>query len=163
VTWAGDNKTLFYATEDAAKRPYRLYRHTLGQPKNTLVYEEKDEMFRIFATRSRSQAYIFLTSASHTTSEVRYLRADQPNGAFKLIRPREPNHEYYADHHGDLFYLRTNDGARNFRLVSAPVKDPQAKNWKEVIPHRPDVMLEGMDFFAHHYVTQERENGLPQM
>jgi oligopeptidase B len=80
-----------------------------------------------------------------------------------MILPREVQHEYEVDHRGDLFYIRTNQGARNFRLVSAPVASPGKTNWKEVIPHRPNVMLEGMDFFAHHYVLFEREDGLPQL
>ncbi|PYT01188.1 MAG: oligopeptidase B, partial [Acidobacteria bacterium] len=127
-----------------------------------LVYEEADEMFGIGVERTRSRGYVLLTSASHTTSEVRYVSADHPAEAFKLISPREAGHEYYADHHGDRFYIRSNDGGRrNFRLVSAPAADPRKENWKEVIPHRAGVMLDSVDFFKDFYVVSERGNATP--
>jgi oligopeptidase B len=162
VAWAADNATIFYTVEDPAKRQYRLYRHTVGaSPKgDVLVYEEKDEKFDVDVSRSRSRAVIFLTIGSHTTSEERWIPADQPTATFKMIAPREHDHEYYADHHGDRFYIRTNKGAKNFRLVSAPTSDPSPKNWKEEIAHRDDVMLESIDCFADHYVLREREKGL---
>jgi oligopeptidase B len=163
--WANDNKTLFYTTEDAAKRDYRVYRHMLGdaKEKDVLVYEEKDELFTVTAGRTRSKAYILIGSESLTATEYRYVSADRPTEPLKLIRPRETNHEYYPDHHGDLFYIRTNDAGRNFRLVSAPVSDPTKENWKEVMPHRKNVMLEDTDFFADYYVLSERENGIPKL
>lgn len=165
VTWANDNKTLFYGTEDHAKRPYRLYRHALGQDgqKDELVYEEKDELYRLGAFRTRSRGYIILSSSSSTTSEIRYLPADRPNEAPKILLPRQDGHEYYVDHQGDLFYIRTNDQGKTFRLVTAPVKDPQKKNWKELIANRSQVMLEGISCFAGHFVAYERENGLNKM
>ena len=109
-----------------------------------MVYEEKDEMFGIGVERSRSRGYIFLSSASHTTSEVRYIPADKPADAFRLMLPRETGHEYYADHHGDEFYIRTNEkGARNFKLVSAPVSDAAAaRTGKRSSRTAPGVMLE---------------------
>ncbi len=163
VTWAADNTTLFYIVEDSAKRPYRLYRHRLGDPEDTLLYEETDEMFALGVGRSRSKQYLFLTSASHTTSEVRYLPADEPEGDWRRVVAREPKHEYYLDHHGDLFYIRTNSGGENFRLVTAPVTNPARQMWQEVVPHRPDVMLEGVACFANHYVLTEQEQGLPHL
>ncbi len=163
VAWAADNHTLFYTVEDAAKRSYRLYRHRLGSTDDQLIYEEKDERFSINVERTRSHAYLLMTSASHTASEVRYLPATQPEGEWRVVAAREPLHEYEVDHHGDRFYIRTNSGGRNFRLVSAPVSDPSKENWKEVIPHRPSVMLEGMDFFASYYVLLEREDGLQRL
>ncbi len=164
LAWAGDNKTLFYTVEDAAKRSYRLYRHALGsKDPDQLVYEEKDERFNLGVRRTRSRAYLLLVSGSHTTSEVRYLPAAGPAGEWKLIAPREPNQEYYVDHHGDQFFIRANDKGRNFRIVSAPVADPRRKNWKEMIPHNSDVMIENMAFFARFFVLSTRENGLQQM
>ena len=159
VAWGADNATIFYTVEDAAKRQYRLYRHTMGGSNagDELLYEEKDERFSVDIGRSLSRAYLFLTSGSHTQSEVRYLATNQPAGQFKLIAARETGHEYYVAHHGDRFFIRTNQGAPNFRLVSAPVTDPGKASWKEVIPHRPDVMLSGMTFFANHYVLIERD------
>jgi hypothetical protein len=108
LAWAADNKTLFYTVDDAAKRPYRLYRHALGSdPKNdALVYEEKDEMFRVDVHRSRSRRVLFLVSGSHTADEWRFLPADKPAGTFTMITPREKEHEYAVDHRGDLFYIR---------------------------------------------------------
>jgi oligopeptidase B len=163
VAWANDGQTLFYTTDDPAKRPYRLYRLRLGSPlPGDLVYEEKDELFRVGVGRSRSKGYIFLGSGSLTTSEVRYVPADQPTAEWKVVAPRRHEHEYDVDHHGDRFYIRTNDKGRNFRLVTAPVSDPRPENWTEVVPHRPDVMLEGIELFRNHYVLLEREKGLPE-
>ena len=170
VAWASDNRTFFYTVEDeTTKRSYRLYRHVLGSSEpDPLLHEEIDERFRIDVDRSRSGDYVFLTIASHTTSEVRYLRADQPAGEFQWIAPREDNHEYYAGHHpgssGDatgVFYIRTNSGGRTFRLVTVPVADPKRESWREVIPNRPEVMLSAAEVFKTHLVLFEREGGLP--
>jgi oligopeptidase B len=164
IQWAGDNKTLFYTVEDdVSKRSHRLYKHRLGDAADDLIYEEKDELFNIYSSRSRSRAFIFVTSDSFTSSEVRYVAASRPDDPYKVVLPREAKHRYYVDHHGDLFYIRTDEDAKNFRLVSAPASDPQKKNWKEVLPHRKDVMLEETDFFADFYVAYERENGLQKM
>ncbi|MBK5295084.1 MAG: S9 family peptidase [Acidobacteriia bacterium] len=163
ITWAADSQTLFYTIEDAAKRHYRLYRHKIGAAAHDLVYEEKDERFRLGAGRTRSRKYILLESGSHTATEVRYLEAADPTGQWKLVAPRQDEHEYEVDHHDGLFYIRTNSTGRNFRLVTAPVSGPGRENWKEILPHRGDVMLSGMDFFAGHYVLVEREGGLPHL
>jgi oligopeptidase B len=166
VAWANDNRTLFYVVDHPqSKNPYQLYRHTLGKAgADELVYEEKDEMFGLGVERARSRGYVFLTAASHTTSEVRYLPADKPAEAFRLILPREAGHEYYVDHHADQFYIRTNErGARNFKLVTAPVATPGRENWKEVIPHRPGVMLSGVETFKDFAVVSERGNATPRL
>ncbi len=166
IAWAADNKTLFYANDDAAKRPYRIYRHTLGgDPKSdALVYEEKDEMFRVGVYRSGSRKYLFLGSGSHTADEWRMLPADDPAGAWKLIAAREKEHEYSVDHRGDLVYIRTNGGGcRNFRVMTAPVADPKRENWKELVPCREDVMVSGVNLFASHMVLTEREGGFQQI
>jgi oligopeptidase B len=165
IVWASDNKTLFYTVEDPAKRQYRLYRHKLGTDSKTdeLVYEEKDERFDLSIDKSRSRKYLFMTSGSHTTSEARYLEAANPTGEFKLVAPREQNIEYYLDHIGDKFYIRTNDKGRTFRLVTAPVSDPGKNNWKEIVPVRNDVMIGDIEAFHDFYVLMEREHGLPQI
>jgi oligopeptidase B len=164
VAWAADGKTLFYTVEEeSTKRQYRVYRHVLGTPVHDLVYEEKDEAFNVGVGRTRSLRYVIMSLGSHTTSEARYLPADEPTGDFRIVAPRIPEQEYDVDHHGDFFYVRTNDKGRNFRLVKAPVASPGRESWQEVLPHRPEVMLEGMDFFAGHYVLFEREDGLPQL
>ena len=165
VAWANDNKTFFYTIEDEkTKRQYRMYRHTAGTTgADTLVYEEKDERFNVHVEKSRSKAYIFLVSASHTTSEARYVPADQASAEWKVMEPRKQDVEYYPDHNGDFFYLRVNDTGRNFRLVKAPVADPRHANWQEVVAERPDVMLRDVDFFKNYYVSYERQDGLPQI
>jgi oligopeptidase B len=166
IAWANDNKTVFYSVEeDKTKRHYRIYRHTIGtDAKNDdLVYEEKDERFNVGTAKSRSGKYIFLEIGSHTTSEVRFLDASTPTGEWKLIAPRQQDVEYYADHLGDQFYIRTNDKGRTFRLVAAPISAPGKDNWKEIVPVRPDVMLNDFEPFQDFYVLVERENGLPQL
>lgn len=165
IAWANDNQTLFYTVEDPAKRQYQLYRHKLGaESKNDdLIYEEKDERFEVSVRKTRSGKYLMLESGSHTTSEVRYLEADRPSSEWSLIAPRRQDVEYYADHLGDRFYIRTNDLGRNFRLVSAPIKSPGSDHWKEVIPLRKNVMLEGFEPFQDFYALVEREDGLPQI
>ena len=165
VAWAADGATLFYVTEDEAKRPYRLHRHRLGAAGADLLYEERDALFRLHVGRSRSLAYLFLISGSFTSTEARYCPAAEPGGAWRTILAREKDHEYQVDHgrgpDGDLFYIRTNGGGlRNFRLVTAPVDDPHPDRWRELIAHREDVMLEDLDVFADHYVVHEREDGL---
>ena len=161
VAWAADNATMFYVTEDEAKRPHRLWRHRLGQTGGELVYDEPDQLFRIGVERSRSRAYLFLGAGSFTSSEWRYLRADEPRGAWRMLTPREKDHEYAVDHGGDRFYIRTNGGGRrNFRLVAAPVDDPRPDRFTELVPHREAVMLEDVEVFADHFIVHEREAGL---
>jgi oligopeptidase B len=161
LAWDSDHRTVLYTVKDAAKRPHRLYRRRLGEPATSdeLLHEEPDERFTIEIARSRSGDYLFMTSGSHTQSEVRFRRAGTEE-LFALIAPREPEHEYHVDHHGERFYILSNRNARNFRLVSAPVGSPGPASWREEIPHRPDVMLEDLDCFARHLVLQEREDGL---
>ncbi len=165
VVWANDNQTIFYTQEDpVAKRQYRLYRHVVGATDpDTLVYEEPDERFVVEAFKTRSQAFIFLISRSHTTSEARYIPATQPDAEWKVIEPRKQGVEYYPDHNGDSFYIRVNDTGRNFRLVSAPITDPGSKNWHQVMAQNPGIMIDDTDFFKNFCVLYERENGLPQI
>jgi oligopeptidase B len=161
VTWAADNRTLFYTVEDSvSKRSHRLYRHVLGSPEHELLYEEKDERFSVYVSRTRSREYLVMDVGSLTSSEVRILPAGNPTGEWRLVSARVPEREYDIDHHGDKLYIRVNDKGRNFRLVTAPVSDPSDKNWTEVLPHRADVMLEGVDLFANHLVTYTRQNAL---
>lgn len=173
VAWAADNRTFFYTIEDEiTKRSYRLYRHVLGSgDPDALLYEETDERFGLEIARTRSRGYLLLTSASHTASEVRFLRAADPFGQFQVIAPREDHHEYYADHHPgplagfgeELFLIRTNSGGRTFRLVAAPVRQPAPEYWRETIPNRPEVMLASAEAFKDHLVLVERQGGLPQL
>jgi oligopeptidase B len=166
VAWAADGRTLFYVTEDAAKRPYRLYRHRLGGDvaADVLVQEEPDELFRLGVWRARGRRWLLAGSRSFTSAEVRCLRADTPDGAWRTIAPRERDHEYDVDDGGDVFFIRTNGGGRrNYRLVTAPLDDPHPDRWIEVVPHRDDVMLDDVDVFAGHLVLHEREDGLVRL
>ncbi|MGH8003518.1 MAG: oligopeptidase B, partial [Limisphaerales bacterium] len=125
VEWGNDNKTIFYTTLDAAMRPYKLFRHLLGEdPKNdVLVYHEKDDAFYLELDKTRNRKYILINLGSNTTSEVHYLNADEPAGEFKVIHPRQHEMEYSVEHHGDKFYIVTNGNAKNFKLVEAPVSN----------------------------------------
>jgi len=164
VAWAADGRTLFYTVEDSVtKRSHRFYRHVLGSPEHTLLYEEPDERFSVYVYRTRSREYLMLGISSLTTSETRYLRADQPTGEWTVVSARRQDREYDVDHRGDRFYVRVNDTGRNFRLVTAPVSDPSERNWTELLPHRADVMLEGTDLFRDHLVTFERREALPHL
>ena len=127
VVWANDNKTIFYTAEDAVSKRRIVCIGTRLAPTghDDLLYEEKDERFNVYVIKTRSKAFIFLISASHTTSEAQYIPADQPTGEWKMIEPRKQGVEYYPDHNGDFFYIRVNDTGRNFRLVKAPVTDPR--------------------------------------
>jgi oligopeptidase B len=164
VAWAADNDVLFYVTEDHAKRAHRLWRHRLGAPADDLLFEETDELFRLFVWRSRSRAFLFAGSYSFTSTETRFLPATRPDGVWQVLQPRERDHEYHVDHANDLFYIRTNgDGLRNYRLVTAPVGDPGKTRWTEILPHRENVMLEDLDVFADFFVVHEREDGLTRL
>jgi len=163
VSWATDNKTLFVTTEDSiTKRSDKFWRHRVGEASSTLVYDEKDELFDVYAGRSRDKAMIIMTAASKTSTEGRYIRADKPESPLTVIVPRQANHEYYADFDGGQFYLRTNKDAKNFRVVSAPLANP-ATGWKDVVAHQPNVKLDDISFFRDFMVVTERENGLPYL
>ena len=165
AAWSADDSLLFYVTEDDAKRPYRLWRHRLGATADDLLLEETNELFRLGVFRSRSRKLVFAAARSFTSAEYRWLPAAEPFGAWRMIQPREKDHEYDVDHgidpSGDRLWIRTNGGGRrNFRLVTAPLSDPGAEHWTEVLAHREDVMLEDFDVFARHVVVHEREDGL---
>ena len=160
LLWAADNRTMFYTVENDAKRQYRLYRHILGSETHELVYEEKDEAYDLFATRSRSGEWIFVVAESKTTNETRLIPAATPDAEPVVMVPRRDEHRYYPDHRGDRFYVMTDDAGINFRVVTAPVKD--CGNWTELVPHRPPVKLEELELFRDHMVLRLREGGLPE-
>jgi len=160
AVWSSDNKTIFYVKEDAAKRPYRLFRHGLGEKKDEMIYEEKDELYRIGVDRSSDRKFIFFIAGSSITDEFHYLPSDKPREAFKTLYTREEGHEMSVDHREGLFYVRTNKGAKNYRLVTVADDDPRQSNWKELLPHRTSVMLESVALFRNHAVFIEREQAL---
>jgi oligopeptidase B len=165
VEWAADNKTLFYLTEDDAKRAHKVWRHTLGElkDKDALLYEEKDELFWLDLTRSHDKQYVFHTSESYGSTEQRYLKADAPAGEWKTILPRQKDHEYSADHRDGRFYIRTNKDALNFRIVTCSVSDTDPKNWKDFLPHDPEVYVEGLALFHDFAVVSERQAANAQL
>lgn len=166
LTWANDNKTLFYGKQDETTlRQYQIYRHILGTDpaQDQLVYQEDDETFVAYIFKTKSKKFLMIV-ASHTNSqEYRYLEADQPFGDFKIFLPREREHEYHVDHFQDRFIIRTNHQAKNFRLMWTPLEKPGRENWQEIIAHRNDVYVGDFDLFQEHLVVEERARGLTQI
>ncbi|MEL6133448.1 MAG: S9 family peptidase, partial [Bacteroidota bacterium] len=162
-TWAGDNKTLFYSEKDLKTlRTFQIKRHAMGTDpsEDVLVFEEKDETFSSYVTKSKSRAYIMIVSGATLTTEYQYLKADDPEGSFSVLEPRKQEHEYSVEHFGDYFYILTNDKAENFRLMRTLVSQPGKENWEEVIAHRQDVVMEDMELFKNFLVLEERKDGL---
>ncbi len=166
IAWANDNRTLFYTKQDPTTlRPFRIYRHTLGTDaaKDVLVYEEKDETFSCRVFRTKSKQFMMIASQQTLSTEYRFLDANTPEGEFKVFLPRERNHEYEVDHFENSFYIRTNDRAKNFRLMRTPVGDTRKSAWRNVILHRKNVLLEDFEIFREYLVLTERKNGLRQL
>lgn len=163
VEWANDNKTVFYVKQDPQTlREYRLYRHVLGTDpaEDQLVYEEPDLEFHIRLSKTKSKKYIVIQCDQTLTTEARYIDADAPASAPRVFQARIRGHEYRIDHYGDRFYIVSNDKARNFRLMSAPVGKTEMANWTEVIPHRDDTLLSDIEIFRDFMVVTERRNAL---
>lgn len=158
VAWANDNKTVFYNSKDETLRPYQTWRHVLGNPpeKDDLVYEEKENTFYHGVYRSRSGRYIMLQSQSTLTTEYSFIDADMPESEPRLVQRRIRGMEYHPVDVGSVFYILTNHEARNFKLVAAPINASERRNWKNIVPHREDVLLEDVVFFEDRYVLQER-------
>ena len=166
ATWAADNKTVFYTRKDEQTlRSNQVYRHVLGTPveDDVLVFEEKDETFACGVYRTKSDAFLVIYTSQTLSQEFHVLRADDPMGEWRVVQPRERDLEYGISHFGDDFYIVTNLDAKNFRLMKTPVNATSKENWEEVIPHRPDVLLEGIDIFKDHLVVEERKEGLNQI
>jgi oligopeptidase B len=160
VEWAADNQTLFLIIEDpVTKRSNKLFRHTLGG-KTEEIFEETDELYNLGLDRTRDRKYLTLLSISSTTSEVRYLPSDQPQGTFQVLFPRTEGIRYFAEHRNGEWFILTQDGGKNFRIVRAPVSDPSKSNWREFVPHNPKVKIESIDLFTRHAVVTTREDGL---
>jgi oligopeptidase B len=163
--WANDNQTVFYTKVDAANRPYQLFRHTLGNAvlRDELVYHEPDEAYFVSVSKTLSDAYIMLSLGSMVTSEVYFLPADRPTDPFQIIQPRSTGVEYRVTHHGDDFYITTNEEAINFKLMKTSVSNPRRDNWQTVIPHREDVYLLDTEAFVDRLVIDEMVAGIPQL
>jgi oligopeptidase B len=165
ATWAADNKTLFYSVKDEQTlRPYQVYKHKLGsKKKDDLIYQEDDETFVCAAYGSKSRDYIFIGSWASLTTEYRYIRSDKPDDQFQVFQPRVRELEYSVSHYNDKFYIVTNLEAKNFRLMETPLDKTDMTNWKEVIPHRDDVYLNGVEIFSQFLVVSERKDGLTKL
>ena len=163
-TWAGDNKTLFYTRNDLQTlRSDKIYKHTLGTEAtaDVVVFHEKDDTFGTFVYKEKSKKYLVIGSSSTLTSEYQILEAKNPNGAFRIFQKRTRGLEYSISHFGDSFYIVTNkDKATNFKLMKTPETATSAENWKDLIGHRKDALLEGIEIFKDYLVVEERSNGL---
>jgi oligopeptidase B len=166
VTWALDNKTVFYTKQDPGTlRSYQIWRHVLGTPvaDDVLVYQEDDDTFSCRVWRTKSDAYLVISSYQTLSTEYRILEADKPEGEFRIFQARMPDLEYSIDHQGDRFLIRTNLHATNFRLMECPLDRTGLVAWQEVIPHRQDVLLEGVEVFRDWIVAEERYDGLSHL
>ena len=166
ATWANDNKTLFYTKKDPLTlRSSQVYRHVLGTDvsEDVLVYEEKDETFSCGIGKTKSEAYLMIASYATVSTEYRFLDANDPNGEWKVLQPRERDLEYSVSHYGDDFYIVTNRNAKNFKLVKTSTDATTYEHWEDVLGHRDDVLLEGIEIFNRWLVVDERKNGLTQI
>jgi oligopeptidase B len=174
LEWAEDNRTLFYTVLNDIHRPAILKRHRLGTDpsEDVTVFHEPDEGFFMGLSKSRSRRFVFLELASHSTSEVWWVPADAPEAPLRLFRARERGVEYDLDHHGDHFYILTNEHALNFMVLRTPVPAPGAdsdapiaprEEWEVVVPHHEDVKIDGIDLFRDHLVVYERSEALQRI
>ena len=163
VAWANDNKTVFYTSKnEITLLGEKIWRHKMGSKSSNdkLIYFEKDDTFYTGVYRSKSGKFIIIYHQSTLVSDYQILNADSPDGSFKKFTKRGTEHEYSIDHYNDKFYIITNWKAKNNRLMETPDKRTSMSNWKEVISHRDDVHLLGMEIFKNHLVLNERKNGL---
>lgn len=166
-SWANDNKTLFYTrNNEVTLRSDKIYKHKLGKSPESdqLVYEEKDDTYNTFVYKEKSQKYLLIGSSSTVSDEYRYLDANNPDGEFKILQKRERGLEYGVSYYDGKFYIVTNkDNATNFKLVTCPENKTSKENWTDLIPHREDVLLEGIDIFKNYLVISERSGGLSKL
>jgi oligopeptidase B len=163
IVWASDNETLFYGVKDETLRPCRIMRHCLGTSAadDVLVYEETDETFVCYISKTKSRKYLIVNSESTLSSECRILESGQPEGEFRVFQQRQPDMLYGIDHYKDHFYIQTNaDGAKNYKIMRTPVGQTEMAHWAEVLAHREQVMIESFTIFSKFFVIEERENGL---
>ena len=166
ATWANDNKTIFYTGKNAETLlTEKIFRHSLGTDasKDVLVYEEKDKTNYIGVGKSKNEKFIMIYSGATTSSETRYLNADDPNGTFKVFQPRMKDVLYDVTPLEDKFLVTTNKDALNFKVVETPLDKTGVENWKDFIPHRKEVLMEGISEFKNYLVFSERQNGLSQL
>ena len=166
VVWANDNKTVFYSQKDDALRSYKIFRHTLGTDasEDTEIFHEEDETYSAFVYKTKSKDYVVIGSYSTLSQEYRFIDANNPMGEFTIFQPRERGLEYSIAHLDDNWFIRTNkDEAKNFKIMSTPVTNTSKENWKDVITHRDDVLVEGIDLFKDYMVLSERIAGISKV
>lgn len=166
ATWANDNKTIFYTSKnEITLLSEKIMRHILGtdSSKDTVVYDEKDKSNYIGIGKSKNDKFILISSAATTSSEVRYINADKPFDDFKVFQPRMKDVLYEVTPLEDKFLITTNKDALNFKVMETPLDKTEVANWKDFIPHRKDVLVEGIDEFKNYLVLSERQNGLSQL
>ncbi len=165
AVWANDNKTIFYTLKDETLRAYKILKHKLGEDvlNDKELFTETDETYYTYISKTKSNKYLIIKSKSTLSSEYRFLDADNTDGEFKIIQKREKDLEYSISHYKDKFYIVTNFNAKNFRLMETPVCKTDKENWKEIIPHRNDVLIKKIEVFNDYIVVSERENGLIQL
>ena len=163
--WSADSKTFFYVRPDGSMRPYQVWRHRLGTPEDddVLVLQEDDERFELSVELTKSEKFIIFSATSQVTSESSFIPSDQAEATPRVIEARRHGVEYTVDHQGDRFLILTNDGACNFRLVTAPVANPVRSEWTELIPERPGVRLNATDVHVDHVVLGQRSDGLQRL
>jgi len=166
VEWAADNETIFFTTVDPQTLRYdhvRRYNIRSGKQPYVVYYEADETYYYMGVSKTKDQRYLIITCQSTVSNEIRILEADNPTGTFRVFQVREPNQEYFVEHHNGIFYILTNYQAENFRLMKTPANITGRENWQEVIAHRPDVLIESIEVFDEFVVLQERTNALPQM
>lgn len=166
MVWAEDNEFLFYSMQDSETlRSDKIFRHKVhtDPAQDVLIYEEKDDEFRCYVSKTKSRKYLEIGSSSTLVTESHILEANSPEGEFRCFHPREAKHEYSIDHIGDHFYILSNDQAENFRLLRCHENNTSKADWEEVIPHRKEVLLEDIDLFDEYLVLEERNEGLTQL
>ena len=166
LTWANDNKTVYYTRKDASLRAYKIFKHVLGTPasEDEEVYHEKDETFSSYVYKSKSKKYIIIGSFATVSSEFRYLDADKPSDEFTLFQKRERDHEHSISHFEDSWYIVTNkDGAKNFKVMKTLEGQTGVENWKDFMPHREEVYVSSLEIFKSHLVVSERVGGITKV
>jgi oligopeptidase B len=165
VAWASDSRTVFYTANDATVRAYRVMRHVLGESleRDAVLFQEDDVRFEIALSLSKSREYVLVDTSSETSSEFRYLEAAKPQGELRVFQARTPNMQYWVQHGGGKFYIRTDLGAPNFRLMEADAGTTGKESWKPVGPYDPEILLEDFDIFKGYLVLLERAHGLPRV
>ncbi len=165
MTWANDSQTLFYGELDETHRPHKIYRHRLGDTDSSEVYHDPDGRFFVHCYRASSDRQLVILSHSKTTSEAWVLSADQPEGSWTCLAPRQEDHEYFPDHglyEGQWRWLiRSNQAGINFALYHASEAEPGREHWQELVPHDDAVMLEDVSLNAEAITLTLRESGLP--